>query len=188
MCFASGADVRTCTEVCRVRAGCTSCCTTPANLEAAERIALPYDLLCRETPFCLGYAASKLERLAGNAPASSVWKTEALLLDESRSFKLGRSGEIRTRLNLFWRQAPFQSGHRTYGGPSGILTRDLFSDSEAGTDRLPYEAALSCQRTGWHPGNRTPMCRSRIYRPTFERDAIKLRMDKVRTTGFILAR
>ena len=41
------------------------------TLEAAGRIALPYDLLCRQTTCCLGYTASTLERSTGNCTRTS---------------------------------------------------------------------------------------------------------------------
>jgi hypothetical protein len=53
-------------------------------LEAAGRIALPNDLLCRQTPFCLGYAASTLERSTGIAPVLPEWRSGVLLLYELR--------------------------------------------------------------------------------------------------------
>src|SRR4029077_8249148 len=45
----------------------------------------PDDLLCRETPCCLGYTASSLERSTGIAPALPDWRSGVLLLYELRS-------------------------------------------------------------------------------------------------------
>ena len=44
---------------------------TSKTLEVAGRIALPHDLLCRQTPCCLGYATSNLGAEYGNCTRAS---------------------------------------------------------------------------------------------------------------------
>ena len=59
--------------------------TSKKFLEVAGIIALPHDLLCRQTPCCLGYATSNiLERSTGIAPVLPDWRSGVLSLYELR--------------------------------------------------------------------------------------------------------
>jgi hypothetical protein len=50
----------------------------------------PDDLLCRQTPCCLGYTASTLERSTGIAPVLPDWRSGVLLLYELRLERAAR--------------------------------------------------------------------------------------------------
>ena len=50
----------------------------------------PDDLLCRQTPCCLGYTASALERSTGIAPVFPDWRSGVLLLYELRLERAAR--------------------------------------------------------------------------------------------------
>jgi hypothetical protein len=58
---------------------------TSTNSGGGGENCTPDDLLCRQTPCCLGYATSYLERSTGIAPVFPDWRSGVLLLYELRS-------------------------------------------------------------------------------------------------------
>ena len=68
---------------------------TSTNSGGGGENCTPDNLLCRQTPCCLGYTASTLERSTGIAPVLPDWRSGVLLLYELRN---GASSESRTRV------------------------------------------------------------------------------------------
>ena len=71
---------------------------TSTNSGGGGENCTPDDLLCRQTPCCLGYATSYLERSTGIAPVLPDWRSGVLLLYELRPSINGASSESRTRV------------------------------------------------------------------------------------------
>ncbi len=63
---------------------------TSTNSGGGGENCTPDDLLCRQTPCCLGYTASTLERSTGIAPVLPDWRSGVLLLYELRLERAAR--------------------------------------------------------------------------------------------------
>ena len=143
----------------------------------------------------LGYRRKTLERVVGNAPTSTVWKTVALLLDDTRMAETDRVE--RSTPVLETDRAPFASSSLKLAVPTefesvisavtvqrgqpllyGTLAPShgfgpRFPRSERSVLPLDEEGTtFNCQRTGCRRANRTPILGSKAQGPTVRRSGI----------------